>query len=112
MAVTYNWTINTMDAYPTVGTLTDVVFNVHWTVNGTDGVRTVPAYGTTGITLNPNDTFIPYANLTQDEVVGWVKEALGAEEVASIEADLARQLDELANPKVVTNPLPWVAPAE
>ena len=107
MAVTYNWVIEQMDAYPEKEGRSDVVFNVHWRVNANDGNYNATGYGTVGVQLDPASEFIPYANLTQDEVVGWVKEALGVEQVTQIETGLSGQIANLQNPPVVTNPLPW-----
>jgi hypothetical protein len=50
---------------------------------------------------------IPYADLTEEIVVGWVKEALGgAEKVGEIEAALQQQLDEQHAPTKAPG-LPW-----
>jgi hypothetical protein len=39
---------------------------------------------------------VPFADLTEEVVVGWVKEQFGAEKVTEIEAALQVQLDEQA----------------
>ena len=109
MAVTYTWTINAMDCYPQHDGETDVVFTVHWTLNGTDGTYNGSVYGTVGVTYDASAPFTPYADLTQNQVVGWVEAALGAEQVASLEANIATQIANQANPPVVTPPLPWSA---
>ncbi len=49
---------------------------------------------------------IPFADLTEDTVVGWVKDKLGADKVANIEAQLQAQLDEQTAPTIATG-LPW-----
>jgi hypothetical protein len=53
--------------------------------------------------------FIPYADLTEEQIVGWVKESLGVEGVKSIEKSLASQVDNKINPPVVpvSKSLPW-----
>lgn len=109
MATTYTWTINAMDCYPQHDGETDVVFTVHWTLNGTDGTYNGSVYGTVGVTYDASAPFTPYADLTQNQVVGWVEAALGAEQVASLEANIATQIANQANPPVVTPPLPWSA---
>ena len=53
--------------------------------------------------------FTPYEDLTQDQVVGWTKDALGDEQVAATEANVAAQIETQKNPPVVTPPLPWSA---
>lgn len=107
MAITYNWTVAQLDAYPTYENHTDVVFTVHWRMDGTDGEHTAGVYGSVGLTLDPEADFTPYADLTEAQVVGWVKDALGEEQVAGYEANVAAQIDALVNPPVVTPPLPW-----
>ena len=107
MAITYNWHVAALDAYPTYENHTDVVFTVHWRCDGTDGEHTAGVYGSVGLTLDPEATFTPYADLTEAQVIGWVKDALGEEQVASYEENVAAQIDALVNPPVVTPPLPW-----
>lgn len=107
MTITNTWLVEQMECYPTKDNFTDVVFTVHWRANSTDGTYNATAYGSVGVTLDPTETFIPYANLTQDEVIGWVKKALGADQVAQIETGLAGQIANLQNPPVVTLPNPW-----
>ena len=96
-----------MDAYPELDGETDVVFTVHWTLNGTDGTYNGDVYGSQGITIDHDAPFTPYASLTQAQVVGWVQDALGEEQVASYEANVAQQIANQINPPVITHPLPW-----
>jgi hypothetical protein len=110
MAVTYTWSVVQMDAYPEEYGETDVVFNVHWTLAGIDQTYQGYVYGTQGVTVDPDAPFTPYADLTQEQVIGWVQAAMGEEQVASYEANVAQQIEDQINPPVVTPPLPW-APA-
>jgi hypothetical protein len=96
-----------MDAYPEYEDETDVVFNVHWTLVGTDGTYNGSVYGSVGVTLDPDAPFTPYASLTQAQVIGWVQSALGEEQVTAYEANVAQQIENQINPPVVTPPLPW-----
>jgi hypothetical protein len=107
MATTYTWSVVQMDAYPEYEGNTDVVFVCHWTLSGTDGEHTAGVYGSVGLTLDPEADFTPYADLTEAQVIGWVQNALGEEQVASYEANVAAQIEAQINPPVVTPPLPW-----
>jgi hypothetical protein len=107
MAITNTWAVVQMDAYPEYEGNADVVFTVHWTLNGTDGEHTAGVYGSAGLTLDPEATYVPYADLTEAQVIGWVQAALGEEQVASYEANVAQQIANQINPPVVTPPLPW-----
>ena len=116
MAVTYNWVVEQMSCYPEVDGKQDVVFSVAWRLFGTEVVGevtyTATVYGTVGINTADLETFTPYDELTQEQVVGWVQDALGAEQVAEYETNVANQIANQVTPKVVNPPLPWVQPAE
>lgn len=109
MAITNTWTIAQLDCYPEYDGETGVVFTAHWRLTGVDGEHTGSVYGTVGLTLDPEAPFTPYADLTQDQVVGWVKDALGEEQVAAYEANIDKQIADQINPPVVTPALPWSA---
>jgi len=49
---------------------------------------------------------VPFADLTEDTVVGWIKGKLGADAVANLEAQLQAQLDEQTAPTKATG-VPW-----
>ena len=111
MATTYNWTIQAMDCVPQEDEHTDVVVTAHWNVSATDGTYTSSVYGTQSFTYDSGKAFIPYDILTEPEVIAWVQGAMGAEGVASLEANLNTQIENQINPPIVTPPLPWAAPA-
>lgn len=109
MAITNTWAVVAMDAYPEYEGNADVVFTVHWTLNATDGEHAGGVYGSVGLTLDPDAPFVPYASLTEAQVMGWVHEAMGEEQVASYEANVAQQIENQINPPVVYPALPWGA---
>lgn len=111
MSITNTWSIVQLECYPELEGETDVVFTAHWTLNGTDGIYTGSVYGSQAVSVNPDEPFTPYADLTEEQVIGWVKGAMGEEQVAAYEANVAGQIDAQINPPIVTPPLPWVAPA-
>jgi len=104
---TYNWNCKTVDCYPEQNNETDVVYNVHWIVTGTSEDSEGKSYSATNIGTQTLDTsqittFIPFDQLTNDEVVAWTKGAMGDEQVASIEASIQSQIDSLITPTSVT----------
>jgi hypothetical protein len=107
MAITYNWTIQAMDCIPQIDGETDYVVTAHWNVSATDGTYTSSVYGTQSFNYDAGKAFIPYENLTESEVVTWVQDGMGAESVASLEANLNTQIENQINPPIVTPPLPW-----
>lgn len=94
-----------MDCYPQEGGNTDVVFTVHWTCAGVDGTYNASIYSTCSVPT-PEGAFTPYAQLTQDQVLGWVW-ANGVDKTAT-EAAVEQQIQNQINPPVVTPALPWV----
>jgi len=105
MANTYTWSVNNMVSYPQAEGYTDVVFQVNWVCNGTDGTYTGAIVGATGVKLDPNAPYTPYSELTQDQVVGWVKSTLGADQVAAIQNNVAQQIaNTYYTPTVLPNP--------
>ena len=100
--VTYDWNCKTVDVHPQEEGQTDVVYNVHWTVTGVNGDYSVTNIGTQIVPLNEGGDFIPFEDLTNEIVVEWTKEAMGEEQVASIEASIASQIAKLENPTSVT----------
>ena len=107
MTITNTWSVVQMDAYPELDGETDVVFTVHWTLKGTDGTYNGNVYGSQGITIDPEAPFTPYADLTESQVIGWVQDALGEDQVTAYEANVAQQIANQINPPVITHPLPW-----
>ena len=107
MPITNTWGVVQLDAYPELDGETDVVFTVHWQLSATDGTYNGSVYGSVGVTLDEGAAFTPYADLTEAQVVGWVQDALGEEQVASYEANVAQQISDQVDPPVVKPPLPW-----
>jgi len=81
------------------------VVTVHYNVSATDDTYQASTYGTTSYTQTPGETYIPYDDLTQAVVVGWVQEALGKD---TVEASLQSQIDALKAPLQQAG-LPWAA---
>ena len=105
-----NWTVSAMDCKVSEDNLSDVVFNVHWRCSATevDGDKTYSAsvYSTCSVP-GPGTPFTPYADLTQDQVLGWIW-ANGVDKAAT-EAAVAQQIYLQKNPVTITPPLPWAA---
>lgn len=99
--ISYNWQIVNMDRKTTDG----FVVTVHYNVTATDGDYSANTYGTVGYTEEDGKSYIPYDQLTKDQVVAWVKDTLGAD---TVESSLASQINALKNP-VQESGLPWAA---
>jgi len=101
MSATNTWKIAQLERETADG----YVFTAHYTVDANDGTYSAGAYGSVG--FERPETLVPYADLTEEMVVGWVKAAIGGDDkVAEVEAALQAQLDEQAAPTKATG-TPW-----
>ena len=100
MATTYNWTIAQMEHNVADGG----VIVAHWRVSAEDGDYTASAYGSAGFTPDPTaPDFVPYADLTEADVLAWVYASVDKDEM---EANLAQQIEDQKAPKTESG-LPW-----
>ena len=83
-------------------TQSDVIYNVHWRVSGTDGTHHTTVYGVQALSTEDLTNFTSFDDISHKDVIGWVKAAMGEEEVTRIEESLDNQINELVNPKSVT----------
>lgn len=111
------WKVTNLDCYPKYDQETDVVFTVHWDCLGSLSVATGSQsgstfnsrlYSTTGVQYHSGSSFIPYNQLTQDDVLGWVFDTMGSASKASYEKSAIQSLYNQINPPVIQPPLPWV----
>ena len=112
MAVSYFWTINPLEAYPTASGETDVVFTAHWQLHATETVDgkeyTAQSIGTQGLTYTSGSAFTPFEELTLPQVQGWVEGAMGEEQVNNMKTSLATNIADQITPTVVTLTSPWL----
>ena len=81
------------------------VFIAHYTVDAKDDTYSAGAYGSIGLE-RPEGRLIAFADLTEEQVIEWVKEKLGDEAVANVEAALQSQIDEQRQPTNAAG-VPW-----
>jgi len=121
--VTYNWNCRTVDAYVEQNAEADVVYNVHWVVTGTsdeldpqDNPYSATSIGTQVLDTSEITNFIPFDEVTNEEVVAWTQTAMGEDQVTAIEAGIASQIESLIHPTTVTltvgEPVPPIPPVE
>jgi hypothetical protein len=92
------WKITQLDRLTADGFIT----TAHWTATSVDGDYTASVYSTCGFaTAEPT---IPYANVTEAEVLDWIW-ANGVDKEAT-ETSLAAQIEAKKNPTTATG-VPW-----
>lgn len=104
MTVTITWNVNTLERV----TATGEIQAVHYTVDAEDGTYRAGAYGSVGLDPADPDDMVPYADITKEQVIGWLHAKLGEEAVANVESALQAQIDEQHAPTKATG-LPWAS---
>ena len=102
----FSTTINAMYTLQTPDP--DYVVNVLWTVTGVDGSNTASIDGNTQFSsADQQGSFVPYADLTPEIVLGWIPQ----NQIDSAQACVQGQIDSMINPPVSpqNTPLPWTA---
>ena len=101
MTVTKTWSVNTLERELADGYVNKVIYRV----DGTDGTYTFRSTGE--VNLPKPDTLVPYVDLTEETVLGWVKAKLNAQKdaegktidrVAAIEAAVENGVNEQKTP--------------
>ena len=102
---TFVWAIANLERSVGDGKVT----TAHYTVaaKSADGTYASGAYGSLGF---DGEITTPFSELTEEQIVGWVKDALGEEKVTEVEAALQAQIDEQRAPSKAAG-VPWATVA-
>lgn len=101
MSITKIWEVNTLERELADGYVKKVIYRV----KGMDGEEE-KARATGEVQLEKPETLIPYKDLTELTVLGWIKTKLGTDEVAAIEKSLEDEIA-LINTPVEATGKPW-----
>ena len=82
------------------------VYTIHWTASLEENGESASAYGSVGLGTPAPDNFVPFDQLTKDEVLSWVFEALGVNQVVTIQENLYNQIQTKLNPTSAAG-VPW-----
>ena len=107
MSTVINWNVSQLDCLPQSAEGADYVVTAHWQCNGSDGTYSGSVYSTCSFPIVQGESFVPYADLTLDTVLGWIW-ANGVDKDAT-EAAVEQQIQNQINPPIVSPPLPWAA---
>ena len=120
MAVTHTWSVNDQLQTRTQDGLSEVVFSVVWRLSSEETVdgTTYSISSANQISLNTDNldpaTFTAFADLTEDQVVGWAKATIDANAAegegvtcAEWEAGHNRNIAKQQNPPTAVETAPW-----
>jgi hypothetical protein len=105
---TFTWAVTALYT-ETVATEQNYVVIANYTVVGVDGTYSAELSNTARFSTASVSPFIPYEDLTEAIVIGWIQDELGPDGVSNIEACIQGQINSQINPPVVpqNTPLPW-----
>ena len=105
MSTVITLNVSQLDCLPQSAEGADYVVTAHWQCNGVDGDYSGSVYSTCSFPVVQGESFVPYADLTLDTVLGWIW-ANGVDKAAT-EAAVEQQIQNQINPPIVTPQLPW-----
>lgn len=97
------WNLKNVRVYNTLDGNSDVIYLVNYNVTATDdngGVYVLPKEAT--IDTSSITDFIPFADLTEADVLGWVETDLGTDGVAAVDQEAEDALSDMLNTSVKT----------
>ena len=105
---TYTWAVTALYTETIDGQQNYVVIS-NYGVLGVEGTYSASVSNIARFSTESVTPFVPYENLTNDTVIGWIKTDLGVDGVANLEACIQGQINSQINPPVVpvNTPLPW-----
>jgi len=95
------WTITSMESQPTTG----IVVSANWLCVGEQDGFTTSLLGTS-VFPEPEGGYIPYPDLTENEVLNWCWTVGGVDQFTT-ESSIMSNIQAQINPQVVQQPLPW-----
>ena len=105
--IIYSWDITALNSYPEYMGNQDVVFTIFATYTGTDGTYSSNINVSQALILSNDSTFTPYADLTEQQVLGWLLAALTPQQISQMQSKITAQIIADNQPPFVQLPLPW-----
>ena len=103
----YKFIITALEVANKKDNLNDVVVTVHYRYNYTLEHYTVNTTGSHTFDIITDSGFIPYDQLNEEIVINWLEKSL---EISKLQENLNKQMDELVNPVIRIEHLPFNKP--
>lgn len=105
--ITYSWAITALGSYPEYQGEQNVVFVIYATYSGTDGQFTSSIDIGQSLILNNSQPFTSYADLTEEQVMGWLLAVLTPQQISQMQTKIAAQINADEQQSYIQLPLPW-----
>lgn len=100
----FTWVIEQLNTIPSIDGMDKVISVIHARAQKQEEDFIADTKALLHLDLPHESSLIPYAEVTQAMVEGWLTEGLDTE---AIEANLDAQIENFLNPPIVAYPLPW-----
>lgn len=100
----YKINITRLEYIPTYNTYEKVVNRVYWNYEAIKGSIVTGIGGSTDLTP-PKSIFVPFDNLQEDIVIGWIS---GSLDIDNLQSTLNNSIDNIENPKIIQSNPPWI----
>lgn len=106
MAITYSYKITQLEMAPALDGLSDVITRARFTYTGIDSVSGYSGsfQGATPVPAPTSGSFTPLADLTEAEVIEWVKVSHPTDHM---QEQIGKQISRQITPKYEPVPMPW-----
>ena len=105
---TFTWAVTALYT-ETIAGEQDYVVIANYEVVGVDSTYSASLSNIARFNTESVSPFVPYEDLTETIVIGWIQSELGVDGVNNLEACIQGQIDSQINPPVTpqSQPLPW-----
>jgi len=107
MTIEFTTTITGMEAYPVKDGVPLYVFRVYWNYLGADEKFSTAMQGSTDVPASDPQSATPYADLTQEQVMGWVQTYTPAWMWSEYTDKITAWITAQYTPATLNPPLPW-----
>ena len=107
MTITYTWDFLKFNAHPTLNSMNNVIYNVEFILNGSDGEgHAAQVFNTVGLSEPDPSNFVEFDQLTPTQIETWVTYALGSN-LDTYKAMIASQIQNQITPASASLAPPW-----
>jgi hypothetical protein len=96
MNINYTWNITAIRRKD-VDPLSEVIYQIIWRKIGTDSESGISVEFNGSTQFSPDEispeTFVPYSELTEEVVIGWVENSMSEDHFKQVEEEIARQIE-------------------
>ena len=105
--VDYVWKIRSLSALNQNDLPPNTVNEVHWILTAIDGDYTGSVSTFTRIEYVPDASFVPFDQLTEDQVIGWLQSTMGEDRVNQFKAHVFKIIEDQAGQSSTMVAPPW-----